>query len=59
VSKIQYNDNTFVEVTGCLQWLVRESSDLETNIISVERIKEYSEKPTEVKVISKKMSVAI
>lgn len=46
------------KVTGCLQWLARESSDLETNIISVERIREYSEKPTEVIVISKMMNVA-
>lgn len=31
---------------------------METNIISVERIREYSEKPTEVIVISKMMNVA-
>jgi len=31
---------------------------LETNIISMERIREYSEKPTEVIIISKMMSVA-
>ena len=29
--------------------MVRMSSELETNIVSVERVKEYSEAPTEVK----------
>ncbi|GFS03753.1 multidrug resistance-associated protein 1 [Elysia marginata] len=35
------------EVTGALNYLVRTVSELETNIVSVERIKEYSETPTE------------
>jgi len=34
-------------VTQTLNWLVRMSSELETNIVSVERLKEYSETPTE------------
>jgi len=35
-------------VTQSLNWMVRMSTDLETNIVSVERINEYSETPTEV-----------
>ncbi|KAK3754081.1 hypothetical protein RRG08_024158 [Elysia crispata] len=35
------------QVTGALNYLVRTFSELETNIVSVERIKEYSETPTE------------
>lgn len=38
-----------VKVTSTLNWMVRMSSELETNIVSVERVKEYSEAPTEVK----------
>lgn len=34
-------------VTAALSWLVRMSSELETNIVAVERIIEYSETPTE------------
>ena len=36
------------KVTSTLNWMVRMSSELETNIVSVERVKEYSETPTEV-----------
>ena len=36
-----------LSITQTLNWLVRMSSELETNIVSVERIKEYSEIPTE------------
>ncbi|EDO43433.1 predicted protein, partial [Nematostella vectensis] len=36
-----------LQITGVLTWLVRQSSELETNIVAVERIKEYSETPTE------------
>ncbi|XP_050416423.2 multidrug resistance-associated protein 1 [Patella vulgata] len=36
-----------LQVTGSLNWMVRMTSDLETNIVSVERMKEYSETPTE------------
>ncbi|BFZ13432.1 hypothetical protein BsWGS_16472 [Bradybaena similaris] len=35
------------QVTGSLNYLVRMFSDLETNIVSVERIQEYTETPTE------------
>jgi len=38
----------FTKVTATLNWMVRMSSELETNIVSVERVKEYSETPTEV-----------
>ncbi|XP_022801988.1 multidrug resistance-associated protein 1-like isoform X2 [Stylophora pistillata] len=31
-----------LQITGSLNWMVRQSSELETNIVSVERIKEYS-----------------
>jgi len=36
-----------LQVTATLNWMVRMSSELETNIVSVERVKEYSETPTE------------
>ncbi|XP_070201507.1 multidrug resistance-associated protein 1-like isoform X2 [Littorina saxatilis] len=36
-----------MQITASLNWMVRMASDLETNIVSVERIKEYSETPTE------------
>ncbi|XP_041372528.1 multidrug resistance-associated protein 1-like [Gigantopelta aegis] len=36
-----------LQVTATLNWMVRTTSDLETNIVSVERVKEYSETPTE------------
>ena len=36
------------KITSTLNWMVRMSSELETNIVSVERVKEYSETPTEV-----------
>lgn len=38
-----------VKLTASLTWLVRMSSDLETNVVAVERVKEYSETPKEVK----------
>lgn len=38
----------FIQVTQTLNWMVRMTGDLETNILSVERVKEYSEFPTEV-----------
>lgn len=37
-----------MQITQNLLWVVRMTSDLETNIVGVERIKEYSETPTEV-----------
>ncbi|XP_059143338.1 multidrug resistance-associated protein 1-like [Physella acuta] len=36
-----------LQVTGGLNWMVRMTSDLETNIVAVERIKEYTETPSE------------
>uniref|UniRef100_A0A8C4NL06 ABC-type glutathione-S-conjugate transporter n=1 Tax=Eptatretus burgeri TaxID=7764 RepID=A0A8C4NL06_EPTBU len=36
-----------LQVTMSLSWMVRMSSELETNIVAVERIKEYAETPTE------------
>ncbi|CAG5119556.1 unnamed protein product, partial [Candidula unifasciata] len=36
-----------MNVTQTLNWMVRMTCDLETNIVSVERIKEYSETPRE------------
>ncbi|XP_015211606.1 ATP-binding cassette sub-family C member 3 isoform X2 [Lepisosteus oculatus] len=36
-----------LQVTMSLNWLVRMSSDLESNIVAVERVKEYSETKTE------------
>ncbi|CAG5127097.1 unnamed protein product, partial [Candidula unifasciata] len=36
-----------LQVTSALNWMVRMTSDLETNIVSVERVKEYTETPTE------------
>ena len=37
-----------IQVTQTLNWLVRMTSELETNIVAVERIKEYSETKPEV-----------
>lgn len=39
-----------VKLTASLTWLVRMSSDLETNIVAVEKVKEYSETQKEVKI---------
>ncbi|XP_048238817.1 multidrug resistance-associated protein 1-like [Haliotis rufescens] len=36
-----------LQITQSLKWLVRTLSDLETNIVSVERVKEYSDLDTE------------
>ncbi|XP_041353920.1 multidrug resistance-associated protein 1-like isoform X2 [Gigantopelta aegis] len=36
-----------LEMTGNLNWLVRMTSDLETQVVSVERVKEYTEIETE------------
>ncbi|XP_053980762.1 multidrug resistance-associated protein 1 isoform X1 [Hylaeus volcanicus] len=36
-----------LQVTQTLNWLVRMTSDVETNIVAVERIKEYTETPQE------------
>lgn len=34
---------TIFQITQTLNWLVRMTSDVETNIVAVERIKEYGE----------------
>ncbi|XP_060581167.1 multidrug resistance-associated protein 1-like isoform X5 [Ruditapes philippinarum] len=36
-----------LNVTQTLNWMVRMTTELETNIVAVERVKEYSETPTE------------
>ncbi|XP_063443624.1 multidrug resistance-associated protein 1-like isoform X2 [Mytilus trossulus] len=36
-----------LNVTQTLNWLVRMTTELETNIVAVERVKEYTETPTE------------
>nr|AJG01605.1 ATP-binding cassette sub-family C member 1 [Dreissena polymorpha] len=36
-----------LQVTGTLNFLVRTTSDVETNVVSVERVREYTEEPTE------------
>ncbi|CAH1794809.1 unnamed protein product, partial [Owenia fusiformis] len=36
-----------LNITQTLNWMVRMTSELETNIVAVERVKEYSETPTE------------
>lgn len=38
----------FSQVTASLNWLVRMSSELETNIVAVERVKEYGDTEKEV-----------
>lgn len=40
---------SYVQVTGALNMLVRASTQLETNIVSAERIKEYAENEIEVR----------
>ncbi|TWW64338.1 Multidrug resistance-associated protein 1 ATP-binding cassette sub-family C member 1 [Takifugu flavidus] len=42
-----------LQLTASLTWLVRMSSDLETNIVAVERVKEYSETPKEVGIVGR------
>ena len=37
-----------VQVTQALNWMVRMTSELEANIVAVERTKEYAETPNEV-----------
>ncbi|KAL5009946.1 hypothetical protein ScPMuIL_012251 [Solemya velum] len=41
-----------LEVTGNLTWFVRMTSDLEMMVVSVERVKEYIEKPVEAELIN-------
>ena len=37
-------------MTGTLQWVVRVTSEVENNTVSVEKIQEYTETPTEVNI---------
>lgn len=49
-TKIRKNTNHVsitIQITQTLNWLVRMTSDVETNIVAVERIKEYGETPQE------------
>ena len=39
---------SLLQITQTLSCMVRMTSELETNIVAVERVKEYSETPTEV-----------
>lgn len=36
------------QVTGILSWIVRSWTDVENNIVSVERVSEYADTPKEV-----------
>ena len=42
----------YLQVTQTLNWMVRMTTELETNIVAVERVKEYTETPTEVLYLS-------
>lgn len=48
-----------MQVTQGLNWMVRMTSELETNIVSVERTKEYSETQREVFVYLYVMSMSL
>lgn len=37
-----------LQVTGILSWIVRSWTDVENNIVSVERVNEYADTPKEV-----------
>ncbi|KAI5710680.1 hypothetical protein M8J75_010653 [Diaphorina citri] len=43
-----------MQITQTLNWLVRMTSDVETNIVAVERIKEYGETPQEAEWVNDK-----
>ena len=46
-----------LNVTMSLNWLVRMSSELETNIVAVERVKEYAELETEASPVTDKINL--
>ena len=46
-----------LSVTSVLNWLVRMTSELETNIVSVERVKEYAELETEASPVTTKVNL--
>ena len=52
VTFFQFWNVSVSQITGSLNWLVRQTSQLETNIVSVERVKEYSETPQEVSCVN-------
>lgn len=43
------SSDSVVQVTQTLNWLVRSSSELETNIVAVERVHEYTKVKNEVR----------
>lgn len=49
----------FTQVTASLNWLVRMSSELETNIVAVERVKEYGDTEKEVSAPAGRLCVII
>ena len=52
IKKSISNNILFQQITENLNWLVRMTSDLETNVVSVERVKEYTEIPEEVRCLN-------
>lgn len=46
-----------LQVTGILSWIVRSWTDVENNIVSVERVKEYAETPKEAEWSSEDISL--
>ncbi|MGH0130138.1 UNVERIFIED_CONTAM: hypothetical protein FKN15_041189 [Acipenser sinensis] len=42
-----------LQVTGILSWIVRSWTDVENNIVSVERVKEYADTPKEVGIVGR------
>lgn len=49
ISELCFNPAPVVQLTASLTWLVRMSADVETNIVAVEKVKEYSNTKKEVK----------
>ncbi|CAG2256913.1 ABCC2 [Mytilus edulis] len=47
LESVSRSPSTHTLVTQTLNWLVRMTTELETNIVAVERVKEYTETPTE------------
>lgn len=48
----RYLNEITLQVTGILNWIVRAWTDVENNIVSVERVKEYAETPKEVTILN-------
>ena len=51
--------NQAISITQTLNWFVRQQSEIETQIVSVERVKEYSENETEKYEADKNQTVAV